>query len=106
MTQPSVPFLIKHPHAKRPHRRRDPWIDPAVQAALDRVGDQIRDGRNFLSMSQAQLERLSGLDQTAISRLEHGLMPGLRLHRLAAVLAVLDGLRLVDPGRDRNPATR
>ena len=91
---------------RRRHVRYDETLDPAVWTALARLGRRILDGRLALGLSQAQLERLSGLDQTAISRLENGRLPGLRLHRLAAVFAVLDGLALGEPGRDRNRPTR
>ncbi len=41
-------------------------------------------------MSQGQLARLSGLHQTTISRLERGVLEGMRLHRLVVLLLVLD----------------
>jgi transcriptional regulator with XRE-family HTH domain len=41
-------------------------------------------------MTQAQLARLAGMHQTTLSRLERGRLEGLRLHRLAALIAVLD----------------
>ena len=81
-------------------------MDPASQIALERFGAWIRERRLQAQLSQAQLERRSGLDQTAISRLERGRLGGLRLHRLAAVFAALDGLTLEDPGRDRQRPTR
>jgi hypothetical protein len=42
-----------------------------------------------------QLERLSGVDQTTISRLENGLTPGLRLSLLAQIGMALPGSRLL-----------
>jgi transcriptional regulator with XRE-family HTH domain len=46
-------------------------------------------------VSQQQLERLSGVDQTTISRLENGLAPGIRLERLARIGAALPRSRLL-----------
>jgi transcriptional regulator with XRE-family HTH domain len=53
--------------------------------ALIRIGLGIRDYRRAHGLTQQQLERLSGVDQTTISRLENGLAPGLRLERLARI---------------------
>jgi transcriptional regulator with XRE-family HTH domain len=44
-----------------------------------------------LGYSQRQLERLSGVDQTTISRLENGRLRSLRLVRLAALFEALHG---------------
>jgi transcriptional regulator with XRE-family HTH domain len=43
--------------------------------------------------SQKELERRSGVDQSTISRLEHGLQKGLSLRRL---FAILKALRVID----------
>jgi ribosome-binding protein aMBF1 (putative translation factor) len=91
---------------RRPHERSVEDLDPSIQLAMKRFGRWIQQRRVAAGISQAQLERMSGLDQTAISRLENGRLRGLRLHRLAAVLAALDGLDIADPTRDRNPPTR
>jgi transcriptional regulator with XRE-family HTH domain len=41
--------------------------------------------------TQRHLERLSGVDQTTISRLENGRLTSLRLVRLAAIFLALSG---------------
>jgi transcriptional regulator with XRE-family HTH domain len=46
-------------------------------------------------LSQMDLERLSGVDQTTISRLENGLAPALRLTLLARIGLALSGSRLL-----------
>jgi transcriptional regulator with XRE-family HTH domain len=46
--------------------------------------------------TQRRLEELSGIDQTVISRLEHGKQYGLRWSRFAILIAVLGGF---DDGR-------
>jgi transcriptional regulator with XRE-family HTH domain len=55
------------------------------------LGASIRRARLRLGWSQRRLEWASGVDQTVISRLENGRLDYLRLPRLAAVLAALDG---------------
>ena len=41
-------------------------------------------------LSQRNLEALTGVDQSTISRLENGSAAGLRLDKLAVIIAVLD----------------
>lgn len=53
------------------------------------LGAAIREGRRQHGLTQMQLEALSGVDQTSISRLERGLAPGMKTSRLARILAVL-----------------
>ena len=53
------------------------------------VGRQVFFARTWQGLSQRKLESLCRVDQTTISRLERGLAPGLRLERLAAIMAVL-----------------
>ena len=55
-------------------------------------------------LSQRRLEALCGVDQSTICRLENGLAPGLRLDKLAKIIAVLgvdrfDQLRPIRPAR-------
>jgi hypothetical protein len=59
--------------------------DPRIAAGLQKLGQAIRDARRDLRLTQDHLERLSGIDQTAISRLERGLSPNAPLHRLVAL---------------------
>ena len=57
---------------------------------MELLGRWIREARLSAGMTQAQLARLAGMHQTTLSRLERGRLEGLRLHRLAAIIAVLD----------------
>ena len=54
------------------------------------MGANVRRARLALALTQEQLQNLSGVSQPTISRLERGLAPGLRLERLAAIIAALD----------------
>ena len=55
------------------------------------LGQWVRTSRLRAGMSQAQLGRLAGIHQSTISRLERGRLEGLRLHRVASILSVLQG---------------
>ncbi len=71
------------------------YVDPSARDALKRIGRGIAAARRAHGLSQLQLEQLSGVDQTTISRLEHGLAPGIRLERLARIAAALPRSRLL-----------
>ena len=80
------------------HRMERPLVWPKGQplsarevASLRHLGFIIRSARLRLGYSQRQLERLSGVDQTTISRLENGRLRSLRLVRLAALFEALRG---------------
>jgi transcriptional regulator with XRE-family HTH domain len=60
-----------------------------VAEGMELLGRWIRESRVQAGMTQAQLARLAGLHQSTLSRLERGALEGLRLHRLAAIIAVL-----------------
>lgn len=66
--------------------------DPAQQRGFDLVGRTIRRKRRWLGLSQRQLEGLSGIDQTVISRIENGKQYGVRWVRFARLVDALDGL--------------
>jgi transcriptional regulator with XRE-family HTH domain len=66
---------------------------------MELLGRWIRDSRVRAGMTQGQLARLAAMHQTTLSRLERGRLEGLRLHRLAALIAVLDNAR----GNDLHP---
>ena len=59
---------------------------------MELLGRWIRECRVGAGMTQGQLARLAGIHQTTLSRLERGRLEGLRLHRLAAIIAVLDSM--------------
>jgi transcriptional regulator with XRE-family HTH domain len=61
----------------------------------------IKRRRAAASMSQRKLERLTGIDQSVISRLENGKQYGLRWSRFARLVGVLDGLD--EPARAPTP---
>ena len=48
-------------------------------------------------LTQRQLESISGVDQTTISRLENGRLFGMRWTRFARLVHVLGGLAEADP---------
>jgi transcriptional regulator with XRE-family HTH domain len=60
-----------------------------VADGMELLGRWIRECRVRAGMTQAQLARLAGMHQSTLSRLERGTLEGLRLHRLAAIIAVL-----------------
>jgi DNA-binding XRE family transcriptional regulator len=79
---------------RRPHRAiledRDTSPEWMVATGMELLGGWIREARVRAGMTQAQLARLAGVHQSTLSRLERGRLDGLRLHRLAAIIAVLD----------------
>ncbi len=70
------------PSRERDHRPPD---HPMV-----RVGGQVRASRVHASLTQRQVEELTGIDQTVISRLENGKGSNMPLGRFAALLAAID----------------
>ena len=60
-----------------------------VADGMELLGRWIRESRVHAGMTQGQLARLAGMHQSTLSRLERGTLEGLRLHRLAAIIAVL-----------------
>jgi transcriptional regulator with XRE-family HTH domain len=62
--------------------------------ALARLGAAVRGARTSYGLSQLQLEWRSGVDQSAISRLENGIAPGMQMVRLARIAAALPHSRL------------
>lgn len=80
--------IPKRPRRALPWRRatNPEWV---VADGMELLGRWIHDSRVRAGMSQAQLARLAGMHQSTLSRLERGSLEGLRLHRLAALIAVL-----------------
>ena len=70
------------PYTFRPHDRR-------VTAAMIALGRAVERARASQGISQEVLESRCGIDQSIISRFENGLAPGLRLDRVAHILAWL-----------------
>ena len=68
-----------------------PRVHPIVQETLNGLGADLRRRRVEAELTQRQLEELTGIDQTTISRVENGRISTLRLHRYARLLAGIDG---------------
>jgi transcriptional regulator with XRE-family HTH domain len=75
-----------------------PKVDPPVERGLEALGRAVYESRRRAGLSQAALEARSGVSQSVISRLERGVLLGLRLRRLAALIDALDGL-VIEPTR-------
>ena len=87
-----------------------PWDDEAFDSRQQRgfhlLGRTLWRRRVSLGLSQRQLEAMSGIDQTVISRLENGKQTGLRWVRLAQLVDALDGLdtaQAPSPGEPSRP---
>jgi transcriptional regulator with XRE-family HTH domain len=63
---------------------------PRTRRVLDRIGRTTMLARVGQGLSQRGLEALTGIDQSTICRLENGAAAGLRLDKLATIIAVLD----------------
>jgi transcriptional regulator with XRE-family HTH domain len=61
------------------------------------IGRLVRRRRDRIGLSQRQLEALSGVHQSVISRLETGQLRGLRFSRLARLVNALGGIGDADP---------
>jgi transcriptional regulator with XRE-family HTH domain len=70
--------------------------DSQSQRGFKLLGQLVLRRRRRLGLSQRQLEHLSGVDQTVISRLENGRLGGLRWSRFARLVDALGGLGEAD----------
>ena len=70
---------------------------PEVQRGWELVGKAVKRRRSALHWSQRDLERVSGVDQTVISRLENGILPGIRFSRFARLVEAMNGLDVDRP---------
>ena len=66
-------------------------LSPREVQGLRLLGDQLRRARLGNGWSQRRLERMSGVDQTTISRLENSKLPSLRLARIVDLMQALSG---------------
>jgi transcriptional regulator with XRE-family HTH domain len=71
--------------------------DVRLKRGYVRFGRLVLRRRERLGLSQRQVENLSGIDQTVISRLENGQLRGLRFSRLARLVDALGGIGESDP---------
>jgi transcriptional regulator with XRE-family HTH domain len=66
-------------------------VNPIDQEVLIEIGADLRRRRTEAMLTQRQLEELTLVDQTTISRVENGRISTLRLHRYARLRAGIDG---------------
>jgi transcriptional regulator with XRE-family HTH domain len=63
-----------------------------VDVGLAEFGYELRTARRQLRMTQMQLERAPGVDQSMISRLERGQLYGVPIRRLVILASGLDAV--------------
>jgi transcriptional regulator with XRE-family HTH domain len=68
-----------------------PNVHPIDQELLIAIGADLRRRRREAWLTQRQLESLTNVDQTTISRVENGRISTFRLHRYARLLAGVEG---------------
>ncbi len=86
---------------------QNPWRAARDREALEMLGVAIRIARERSGLTQRALEALSGVDQTAISRMERGLRPGMAMVKFARVAQALGGHLLLSqqPAGPASPPT-
>ena len=67
---------------------------PPVDFGLRCLGRALFDARRHAGYNQSQLARISGVHQSTISRIERGRLDGMRLRRLAVLIAALGGIEI------------
>jgi transcriptional regulator with XRE-family HTH domain len=67
-------------------------MNPRSRAGLRRIGAATRRQRQRLHLSQGDVERMTGIDQTTLSRFERGERVGIRFTRFALLVETLGGL--------------
>jgi DNA-binding Xre family transcriptional regulator len=70
---------------------------PEIQRGWEIVGAMVKRRRTELGWSQRDLQRECGLDQSAISRFEHGILSGIRFSTFARLVASMNGLEAGSP---------
>ena len=76
-----------------PWNEENHWMsDPLAKRGMVLIGAAVRRQREKRRLSQRDLERLTGVHQSTISRLETGQRCGLRWARFAKIVAALGGL--------------
>jgi hypothetical protein len=74
------------------NKYRHPTL-PNQQIGLDLLADALFDARQVREFTQHELAFRTGVAQSTISRLEHGIAPGVSLRRLGGVIAVFGGIQ-------------
>jgi len=73
---------------------------PDVQRGWEILGAMVLRRRRAIGWSQRDLQRASGLHQSGVSRLERGILSGIRFSTFARVVTAMNGL---DPEAPRPP---
>jgi DNA-binding Xre family transcriptional regulator len=76
---------------------------PEVQRGWEILGAMVKRRRAVIGWSQRDLQRASGLHQSGVSRLERGILSGIRFSTFARVVAAMNGL---DPSAPHPPRAR
>ena len=69
--------------------------DELADLGLIAIGRAVQSSRQAAGLSQRRLANACGIDQGSISRLERGLLPGIRIARVARLIATLGRLEIV-----------
>jgi DNA-binding Xre family transcriptional regulator len=70
---------------------------PEVQRGWELLGSMVKSRRIAVRWSQRDLQRATGIHQSAISRLERGVLSGIRFSTFARIVAALNGLDVERP---------
>jgi transcriptional regulator with XRE-family HTH domain len=74
----------------RPMDRRAANIHPADERPLRAIGADLLRARRRRAWSQRDLQAVSGVHQSEISRAERGLAPGMRITAVASLILALE----------------
>ena len=66
--------------------------DGVTLRGLELIGELVHEGRRQAGITQRHLAKHADVNQSTISRLERGRLNGMRLKRLAVILATLEWL--------------
>jgi predicted transcriptional regulator len=65
---------------------------PDVQRGWELLGAMVKRRRMALGWSQRDVQRATGFHQSGVSRLERGILSGIRFSTFARVVAAMNGL--------------
>ena len=71
--------------------------DSVTLRGLEIIGRALYEARRRAGLTQRRLAYICGVHQSTISRLERGRLNGIRLKKLALIVAALESLWVVDP---------
>ena len=71
--------------------------DAVTLRGLQIIGRALYEARRRAGLTQRRLAYICGVHQSTISRLERGRLNGIRLKKLALIVAALESLSVVDP---------